>query len=71
MSETILFVGLDVDDKAFHATIINSNTAEITYFKTRPTLSKISEKLLSFHSNPSHFKICYESTYIGFPFVAN
>ena len=63
---TLLFVGLDVDDKAFHATIINSSTGETTYFKTRPIFSKISEKLLSFHSKASDFRICYESTYIGF-----
>lgn len=64
--KTVLYVGLDVDDKAFHATIINSNTGEFTYLKTRPILSKLSEKLLKYHSKPSDFKICYESTYIGF-----
>mgnify|MGYP000409028970 CR=1 FL=1 len=64
--KTILYIGLDVDDKAFHLTIINSKTGEFTYLKTRPILSKLIEKLLAYHSKSSDFKICYESTYIGF-----
>lgn len=63
---TILYVGLDVDDKAFHATIINSRTGETLYLKTRPQYSKIKEKLLSYHSKASDFRICYESTYLAF-----
>lgn len=64
--ENVLFVGLDVDDKMFHITIINSQTGEISYFKTRPIVSKLIEKLLNYHSRPDDFKVCYESTYIGF-----
>lgn len=64
--KTVLFVGLDVDDNAFHATIINSQTGEIIYLKTKPIASKLTEKLLLYHSNPQAFKICYESTYLGF-----
>ena len=64
--KTILYVGLDVDDKAFHVTIINSLSGELTYLKSRPNLSHLKEKLLQYHSNPTVFKICYESTYIGF-----
>lgn len=69
--KTILYVGLDVDDKAFHATIINSISGEIHYLKARPNLSSLKEKLLNFHSKPSDFKICYESTYIGFSLCRN
>lgn len=69
--KTVLFVGLDVDDQAFHATIINSNSGELYYIKSRPVIEKLVEKLLSFHSNPSDFKICYESTYLGFSLCRN
>lgn len=69
--KTILYVGLDVDDKAFHVTIINSQTAEFTYFKTRPILSKLIDKLITYHSNPNDYKVCYESTYIGFSLCRN
>ena len=62
----LLFVGLDVDDTAFHATIIDQNTGETWYFKCRPNSTKLIEKLLKIHGNPKDFKICYESTYLGF-----
>ncbi len=63
---TILFVGLDVDDKAFHGTIINSKTGEIHYLKTNPNKEKLIERLLKFHSRIEDYRICYESTYLGF-----
>lgn len=62
----LLFVGLDVDDTAFHATIIAQNTGETWYFKCRPNSTKLIEKLLKIHGNPHDFKLCYESTYLGF-----
>lgn len=62
----LLFVGLDVDDTAFHATIIDQNTGETWYFKCRPNSTKLIEKLLKIHGKPEDFKICYESTYLGF-----
>ena len=62
----LLFVGLDVDDTAFHATIITQSTGETWYFKRRPNSSHLIKKLLEIHSNSSDFKICYESTYLGF-----
>ena len=62
----LLFVGLDVDDTAFHATIIAQGTGETWYFKCRPNSSRLIEKLLKIHSKPEDFKICYESTYLGF-----
>lgn len=64
--KNLLFVGLDVDDNAFHATIINQNTGETWYFKSRPNIAQLTIKLLKIHGNPKDFKICYESTYLGF-----
>lgn len=62
----LLFVGLDVDDTAFHATIIAQETGETWYFKCRPNSTKLIEKLMNIHGNPKDFRICYESTYLGF-----
>ncbi len=51
----LLFVGLDVDDTAFHATIIAQNTGETWYFKCRPTSAQLTEKLLKIHGKPEDF----------------
>lgn len=64
--KTILFVGLDVDDTAFHATIIDQNTGETWYFKCRPNSAQLIEKLLKIHGRAEDFRVCYESTYLGF-----
>lgn len=63
---SLLFVGLDVDDQAFHASIINQSTGETWYFKSRPNISSLTTKLLNIHGKPEDFRICYESTYIAF-----
>jgi transposase len=62
----LLFVGLDVDDTAFHATIIAQDTGETWYFKCRPNSTKLIERLLKIHGNSEDFRICYESTSLGF-----
>lgn len=62
----LLFVGLDVDDKAFHATIIAKNTGETWYFKCKPSSSVLIDKLLNIHGCVKDFRICYESSYLGF-----
>jgi transposase len=64
--KNLLFVGLDVDDNAFHATIIHSQTGETIYLKCRPNHAALSEKLLNYHSRAKDFSICYESTFLGF-----
>lgn len=59
----VLYCGLDVDDKAFHAFLINE-TGEFYEFSCRPNLKSLIDKLLKF--NKPDIKIYYEATYLGF-----
>ena len=36
MSNNVIYIGLDVDDNAFHGSIMNKNTGEMENFKCRP-----------------------------------
>ncbi|MGK5086618.1 IS110 family transposase [Bdellovibrionota bacterium FG-2] len=68
MSEKVLFIGLDVDDKAFHGAVLVSNLGELIEFKCRPHVDGLSKKLKELQARfPDHkIRICYEATYIGF-----
>lgn len=59
----LLYCGLDVDDNAFHAFLINSS-GEFYEFSCRPNLKHLLEKLEKFKDRD--LKICYEATYLGF-----
>jgi len=63
-TETI-YIGLDVDDKAFTGTAIDSS-GKIFSFKTRPNSTALAKKLTKINKDISIFDICYESTYLGF-----
>ena len=41
MKNTILYCGIDVDDKYFHIGVKNSRTKEIVEFKTFPSVSAL------------------------------
>jgi len=64
----ILFVGLDVDDSAFHGCAFFKDTGEILEFKTRPHVDGLSKKLKELQGKFPQYEIrcCYEATYIGF-----
>jgi transposase len=65
----ILYIGLDVDDKAFHGAIYSKQTQEMLDFKTKPTfggLLKQLKKIKKNNENVKSIKICYEASYIGF-----
>ena len=38
IKQTILYVGLDVDDTRYHGSALNKNTGEVIDFQCRPTL---------------------------------
>ncbi len=59
----VLYCGLDVDDKAFHAFLINES-GEFFEFTSRPNLKSLLDKLSKFQNY--HLKIFYEATYLGF-----
>jgi len=65
MSKTITFVGLEVDDNAFHAALINAETGEVDEFRCRPQLAALIKRLEQF-SAASELRICYEASYVGF-----
>lgn len=66
MNDKILFVGLDVDDKTFHASLLGNNSEEIFEFSCKPTIHSLTEKFQKFLENGFELRICYEASYIGF-----
>jgi len=64
----IIFLGIDVDDKAFHATAIlgEGKKEQVMQFKTKPSVSALKSKLQKYIDEGSKVKACYEATYIGF-----
>ncbi|MDH5548046.1 MAG: hypothetical protein OEZ43_20910, partial [Gammaproteobacteria bacterium] len=67
MKNTIIHVGLDVDDTQFHGSAMNKQTGEVVAFKCRPTLKGLVGQLnkLSQHFPECQFKLCYEASYMG------
>ncbi|MBI3554806.1 MAG: IS110 family transposase [Deltaproteobacteria bacterium] len=65
MEKNITFVGLEVDDNAFHAALVNAQTGEIDEFKCRPQLAALVKRLQGF-AETTELRICYEASYIGF-----
>lgn len=67
MSEkNIVYVGLDVDDTAFHGAGINRATGEIVEFKCKPDHGVVRKKLINLFTDKANIRLCYEACYIGF-----
>ena len=62
----VLFVGLDVDDNAFHLAGICQQTGEILQNKTKPQLAALIKQLSVWRDRGFELRICYEATYVGF-----
>lgn len=64
----IMYLGLDVDDKAFHGCgLFDVKKAEEQLaFKSKPSVGSLTEKLSEFKKRGFDLKICYEATYVGF-----
>ena len=62
MGKKILFVGLDVDDKAFHGCALIEDTGEVVAFKARPHLDGLVKKLSDLQQKFSEhsIQVCYE-----------
>ena len=45
MKQTIIYVGLDVDDIQYHGSAVNKDTGEVLGFKHRPTLKGMPAQL--------------------------
>jgi len=66
MSTRILFVGLEVDDNAFHACLISQHGSEEFEFCCKPTSGALIRKLSKFQEQGWTLKVCYEASYLGF-----
>jgi transposase len=66
MKKTILYVGIDVDDRAFHGAGFDSEGQKTFEFKCKPTLGALLERLEKFTDNDYEVRVCYEATYIGY-----
>lgn len=68
MSNSVIYVGIDVDDNSFHFSAFFPITGEMLEYKSRPTLKSLVTKLEEIKIKfPLHsLKICYEATYIGY-----
>ena len=63
---SVLYVGVDVDDKNFNCCGIEKETGELFYFKTRPTAGDLVKALKKFQQKGYELKVCYEASYLGF-----
>ena len=68
MQQTILYVGLDVDDTQYHGSAFHQHTGAVLDFQCRPTLKGLVRQL---EKLPRHFpgcavRICYEASYLGY-----
>jgi len=68
MKQTIVYVGLDVDDTQYHGSALDKNTGEAIDFKCRPTLKGLLGQLdkLRKHFPGCTLRLCYEASYIGY-----
>lgn len=68
MKQTIIHVGLDVDDTQYHGSALDKHTGEVIDFKCRPTLKCLLNQLEKLGQNfpCCTLKLCYEASYIGF-----
>ena len=66
MNSEILFIGLDVDDKAFHGYAIAQASDFSAEFSCKPSSGALKKKLTQFVDQGYQLQICYEATYIGF-----
>jgi transposase len=64
--DSILFVGLDVDDKAFHLCGVTKEGEQKFQFSCRPNIGVLATKLAKHVGSEMKPKLCYEATYLGF-----
>lgn len=63
--KNVLFVGLDVDTKNFHASIVDQKTGELFAFKIQSDIPTLIKKLKAY-TKGAEVRVCYEASYIGF-----
>jgi len=68
MKQTIVYVGLDVDDTQYHGSALDKTTGEGIDFTCRPTLNGLLSQLakLDKHFPGYALRLCDEASYIGY-----
>ena len=68
MEQTILYVGLDVDDTRYHGSALNKHTGDVMDFHCRPTLKGLVVQLTKLgKAFPGcSIRVCYEASYCGY-----
>jgi transposase len=66
MDKRILFIGLDVDDKAFNAYAIFDGATDGVAFKVKSNVAHLLKAMERFEAQDVQFYFCYESTYSAF-----
>lgn len=67
MSENkIIYVGVDIDDTAFHGAGLNISTGEFIEFRCKPDKGALRKKLNSLFGETYTIHVCYEACYIGY-----
>ena len=68
MKQTILYVGLDVDDTQYHGSAFDQHTVAVLDFHCRPTLKGLLRQLekLGQQFPGRSLRLCYEASYLGY-----
>jgi transposase len=66
VSKKIVYVGVDVDDTAFHGMGIIRGTGEYFEFKCKPDHGVLRKKLNDLFKDRYTIRLCYEACYIGY-----
>ena len=63
-----MYIGVDVDDQAFHACAITEGSKEEHQFACKPNIGELVKKLQKIKAQYPNLEIniCYEATYLGF-----
>jgi transposase len=66
MKEQILFIGVDVDDNAYHGHARGIDGEQGVDFRCKPTARALVKKLEEFKAKGYEVRTCYEATYLGY-----
>ncbi len=68
MSQNIVYVGIDVDDARYHASVLDQCTGEVLGFQCRATLKGLVGQIdkVQAYFGGVQLKLCYEASYVGF-----
>ncbi len=66
MTKKILFVGVDIDDKAFHIAGFDPMKENFIEFVSKPNSGSLLIKLKKYQAANYKINVCYEASYIGY-----